>query len=109
MAMKWLSLLFLFSLLSFCTPKGPQTFTSSFIGKTKMELIDSKGKASEIRMNGTNRIYIYKTREEYYGKKEKLNKNGQPIAKKTFIIEYIFYINKENIIYKYQVWRRKKK
>ncbi len=107
--MKWLSLLFLCTSLSFCSPKGPQTFNNPFVGKSKQELIDSKGLAKDIRTSGTNEIHIYKTYEGYYGKKEKLNKNQQPILKKKYIIEYIYYINKEGLVYKYQVWRKKVK
>jgi hypothetical protein len=107
--MKRFSLFFLISILSFCTPKGPQTFNNPLVGKTKQELIDSRGKAKEVRVSGSNYIYIYKVKEEYYGKKEKLDNNQKPIVKKKYIIEYIYYINKEGIIYKYQVWRKKVK
>ena len=102
--MKFLSLLLLCTSLFFCTPKGPQTFSSPYLGKQKQELIDGKGLAKDIRISGTNEIHIYRSYEEYYGKN---NKRTTP--KKTFIIEYIYYVNKNGIIYKYQVWRKKKK
>ena len=105
--MKWFSLFCLCLSLSFCSPKGPQTFSSPFIGKTKQELIDSKGLAKDIRGSGTNEIHIYKSYEEYYGKKEKPNKAQRTTPKKTYLIESIYYINKEGFVYKYQVWRKK--
>ena len=101
-------LYFLFVLaFSFCTPKGPQTFSSPFIGKTKAELILSKGSPTQIKIYDKSEVYIYKTKEEYYGKKQPISKNGEIVKpKKTSIIEYIYYINDKEIIYKYQVWKK---
>ena len=104
--MKWIIFLLLSFLIS-CSPKGPQTYDNYFVGKTKQELIDSKGVAREIRIAGTNEIYIYSIRQEFFGKKEKLDENQQAIPKKIYIIETIYYINKEGMIYKYQVWKKK--
>ncbi|MBW6482040.1 MAG: hypothetical protein K0B10_03165 [Vicingaceae bacterium] len=102
-------LLFVLS-FTFCTPKGPQTFSSPFIGKTKAELISSKGSPTQIKIYDKSEIYIYKSKEEYYGKKQPISKNGEVVKpKKTSIIEYIYYINDKEIIYKYQVWKKVKK
>lgn len=104
-------LYFLFVLsFSFCTPKGPQTFSSPFLGKTKSDLILSKGSPTQIKIYDKSEIYIYKTKEEYYGKKPPISKSGEVIKpKKTTIIEYIYYINSEEVIYKYQVWKKVQK
>ena len=96
----------LFSLFTFCSPKGPQTLDHPFIGKTKQDLITRKGVAKEIRIYGENEAHIYKKREEYYGKKSTLDDTKQT-PKKVFSIEDIFYINKKGIIYKYQFWRKR--
>lgn len=104
-----LYILFIFS-LTFCSPKGPQTFSSPFIGKTKSNLILSKGTPKEIKIYDKSEIYIYKTKEEYYGKKPPISKNGEALKpKRITIIEYIYYINSDEIIYKYQVWKKVQK
>jgi hypothetical protein len=89
-----------------CTPKGPQTFSSPFIGKSKQELISSKGIPSEIKNFGDTYAYIYKSKEEYFGniKNNTISDSLQP--KKTISIEYIYYINNQNIVYKYQIWKK---
>lgn len=93
--------------LLFCTPKGPQTYNSPFVGKTKGELIAAKGIAKEIKIFDKSEAYIYKTREEYFGKIAKSNKEKELTPKKVYEIEYIFYINEKGIIYKYQVWKKR--
>lgn len=98
----------LFSLsLFFCTPKGPQTYSSPFVGKTKNDLILSKGIAKEIKIFDNTEAYIYKVREEYFGKKTTTSKDTKLIPKKVVEIEHIYYINEKGIIYKYQVWKKR--
>lgn len=91
--------------LSFCTPKGPQTYDSNFIGKTKSDLISSKGPAHRIKVFDESEAYIYIKKEDYYGKKIKQPLPEQP--KKSFQIEYIYYINHDDVIYKYQIWKKR--
>lgn len=92
-------------LLVRCTPKGPQTYSSPFIGKSKEFLITTKGKPSLIKAFDNSKAFIYTKKEEYYGKTENIDPNKKP--KKVYLIEYIYYINHEGIVYKYQVWRKK--
>lgn len=99
-----LSLLFMFA---FCTPKGPQTFKNRLVGKTKQDLIRERGTAHRIKIFDNSEAYIYIKKEEYYGKKSSDPFKGKP--KKVYEIEYIYYINQEDIIYKYQVWKKKVK
>lgn len=95
------------ALLFACTPKGPQTYNSPYLGKNKEELIITKGLAKEIRVFGNTEAYIYKTKEEYFGKIKGDTISDSLIPKKTYSIEYIYYINENNIIYKYQVWKKR--
>ncbi|MCO6499983.1 MAG: hypothetical protein J5I47_06345 [Vicingus serpentipes] len=104
--MKWSIIIILVSLLAFCSPKGPQTFSHPFVGKTKQDLIISKGNASEIRVYGENEAHIYKKREEYFGKKPAIE-DADKAPKRVYSIEDIYYINQEGVIYKYQFWRRR--
>jgi len=104
--MKWSVFFLLFSLLTFCSPKGPQTLSHPFVGKTKQDLIARRGIAQEIRIYGDNEAHIYKKREEYFGKKNTLDDANRP-PKKIFSVEDIFYINNKEVIYKYQFWRRR--
>ena len=104
---KWLFLsLFMISMIC-CTPKGPQTFTSPYIGKTKQELYQSMGKPTEIKKTEKAEIIIYRKREEYYGKKNPETSSKEVVPKKVFIIERIYYANSTGEIYKYQVWKKK--
>lgn len=104
--MKILWLLVLLLVFISCTPKGPQTFSSPFIGKTTQELTFEKGSPTEIKNFGDTHAYIYKVKEEYFGniKKDTISNSLQP--KKTISIEYIYYINNQNIVYKYQIWKK---
>ena len=98
----------LFSLsLIFCSPKGPQTFDSPFIGKTKSDLISSKGIAKEIQIFDESEAHIYKVREEYFGNKVSLKDISKSTPKKVIEIEHIYYINNDGLIYKYQVWKKR--
>lgn len=98
----------LFSLsLFFCTPKSPQTYSSHFVGKTKSDLILSKGIAKEIKIFDNTEAYIYKVREEYFGKKTTTTKDTKLTPKKVVEIEHIYYINEKGVIYKYQVWKKR--
>jgi len=99
--------IFLLSLcLLFCTPHGPQSFDSPFIGQTKNDLIRAKGMAKEIKIFNNTEAYIYKTKEEYFGKKS-LSADALQTPKKIVEIEYIYYINEKGYIYKYQVWKKR--
>jgi len=94
--------------LLFCTQKGPKTYLSPFIGKSKTDLIRAKGIAKEIKIFDKTEAYIYKTKEAYFGRKTNSN-NPDTLAspKKVIEIEHIYYINANGIIYKYQVWKKK--
>jgi len=98
--------LILFTLIN-CSPKGPQTYSSPFIGKSKEDLVNSKGMAKEIKNFGITEAYIYKNREEYFGNIKSDSISSSLVPKKIFIIEYIYYINENGIIYKYQVWKKR--
>lgn len=102
------TLIVIFSLsLLFCSPKGPQDFDSPFIGKTKADLIFSKGPASKIKIFDKSEAYIYITKEEYFGSKAEPKNNDELKPKKTIEIESIYYINKKGFVYKYQVWKKR--
>ncbi|PJA07553.1 MAG: hypothetical protein COX70_06230, partial [Flavobacteriales bacterium CG_4_10_14_0_2_um_filter_32_8] len=96
--MKILGILIISFSLIFCTPKGPQTYSSPYVGKTKSELIATKGIAKTIKIFDKTEAYIYKTREEYFGKKITLNdQDSSVLPKKVFDIEHIYYINEQGI------------
>lgn len=101
---------FYFLLITFlffsCSPKGPITYSSPLVGKTKTQLIKEKGMAKKVKLFKNAEAYIYTTIEEYYG-----NKTITPETKpnKKVQIEHIYYINTDNIVYKYQVWKKKVK
>lgn len=93
-----------------CAPKGPQTFDNPMVGKTRSELIAAKGAANEVKIYDNAEVFIYKTKEEYYGKKPPVDKEGNlRKPKEIVVIEYIYYINEEEKVYKYQVWRKRYK
>jgi len=102
------SFLIMLSLL-FCSPKGPVTYKSSFVGQSKAVLISAKGKAKTVKLFDTSEAHIYTEKEEYFGKKIQSDENVMVIPKKTFITEHIYYINDKGIVYKYQVWKKKTK
>lgn len=103
--MKKLFILFISLSLFFCSPKGPVTYKSSFVGQSKTTLINAKGIAKTIKVFDESEAYVYKVKEEYFGKKSLPNPESQ--AKKTFITEHIYYINNKGIVYKYQVWKKR--
>ena len=105
--MKQIGVFIILSTLLFCTPKGPQTFNSSYIGKMKSDLIAIKGAPKEIRVFDNAEAYIYKIKEEYYGKKMPSDKTKNLTPKKIYEIEHIYYINAKEYIYKYQVWKKR--
>lgn len=92
-------------LLIQCNQKGPQTFSSDFIGNTKEHLIGIKGPAHRIKIFQESEAYIYVKKEDYYGKNIKPPLPDKP--KRSYEIEYIYYINSDNIVYKYQVWKKR--
>lgn len=105
--MKKIPILLISFTLLFCTPKGPKTYKSNFVGKTKADLIAAKGVAKEIKIFDNVEAYIYKTREEYFGKITNSKKDKELTPKKVYEIEYIYYINEKGVIYKYQVWKKR--
>ena len=104
-----MKLLFSFIFIAFligCSPKGPQTYSSPLVGKSKNHLISAKGVAQKIKIYQDSEIYIYTTKEEYFGNKNpETDKNAKP--GKVFDIEHIYYINADQTVYKYQVWKKK--
>lgn len=109
-AMRLAVLFILTTIIYSCTPKGPQTFDSPYVGKSREELILAKGVANEVKIYDNAEVFIYKTKEEYYGKKPPVDKEGNlRKPKEIVVIEYIYYINEEEKVYKYQVWRKRYK
>jgi len=100
---------FLFPLvLIFCTPKGPITYKSNYVGKFRSDLVADKGKPKKVVVYPDSiEAYIYIKREEYFGKKQKFKEGVPLVPKKVVNIEHIYYINSEGIIYKYQVWEKR--
>lgn len=110
LTMKMLVVAIILTVIFGCTPKGPQTFDNPMVGKTRSELIAAKGAANEVKIYDNAEVFIYKTKEEYYGKKPPVDKEGNlRKPKEIVVIEYIYYINKEEKVYKYQVWRKRYK
>lgn len=70
-----------------------------------MELIRDKGPAQKVQLFDNAEALIYVKREEYYGKVSADKLPNEP--KRIYEIEYIYYINAENIVYKYQVWKKR--
>jgi len=105
--MKWIVGFIVASAVMCCSPKGPETYNSPFIGKTKAELIESKGVAKDIKIYDDQEVYIYKSREEYFGKIDTLVPGAPMIPKKILEVEHIYYINGKGKIYKYQVWGKR--
>jgi hypothetical protein len=95
--------------LLFCSPKGPVTYKSSFVGQSKSYLINSKGLAKTVKVFDNSEAHIYIEKEEYYGKEIYSDDNVMMIPKKINITEHIYYINKKGIVYKYQVWEKRVK
>lgn len=104
--MKYFYFILIFILFFNCSPKGPITYSSPLVGKTKAQLIKEKGVAKKIQVFEKSEAYIYTTLEEYYGKKIV---TPETKAKKKVEIEHIYYIDNNNIVYKYQVWKKKVK
>jgi hypothetical protein len=100
----------LISIIFGCTPKGPQTFDSPYVGKSREELIAAKGAANEVKIYDNAEVFIYKSKEEYYGKRPPIDKGGDlRKPKEIVVIEHIYYVNNNGKIYKYQVWRKRYK
>lgn len=104
--MKFLYFILIFVFVFGCSPKGPITYSSPLVGKTKTQLIKEKGVAKKIKIFDNAEAYIYTTVEEYFGKKE-ITPESKP--KKIVAIEHIYYINANDTVYKYQVWKKKVK
>lgn len=104
--MKYLYLILIPLFIIACSPKGPVTYTNPLVGKTKAQLIKEKGMAKKIKLFENAEAYIYTSREEYFGKKI-ITPEMKP--KKVVEIEHIYYIDTNNMVYKYQVWKKKVK
>ena len=102
--MKYFYFLLITLLFFSCSPKGPITYSSPLVGKTKTQLIKEKGVAKKIKLFENAEAYIYTTVEEYYGNKT-ITPETKP--KKVVEIEHIYYIDANNVVYKYQVWKKK--
>lgn len=102
--MKYFYFISIFILFFGCSPKGPITYSSPLVGKTKAQLIKEKGVAKKIKLFENAEAYIYTTVEEYYGNKI-ITPETKP--KKVVEIEHIYYIDANNVVYKYQVWKKK--
>ncbi len=105
MIMKALYLILTFFVLLSCSPKGPITYTSPLVGQSREALIKEKGVAKKIKVFENAEAYIYTTTEAYFGKKKLVTAETKP--KKVVEIEHIYYINSNNIVFKYQVWKKK--
>lgn len=102
--MRFLYFILAFLLVLGCSPKGPVTYSSPLVGKTKAHLIREKGVAKKIKIFDNSEAYIYTTIEEYYGNKT-ITPETKP--KNKVEIEHIYYINSNDTVYKYQVWEKK--
>src|SRR5690606_22882128 len=88
-----------------CSPKGPVTFASPLVGKSKTELIKEKGTAQKLKVFDNSEAYIYVVKEAYFGKVKEITPETKP--KQVVEIEHIYYIDANNMVYKYQVWKKK--
>ncbi len=107
LSMKKVSFFFLITLLLACSPKGPQTFDNPYVGKTKSEIISTRGKPAEIKVYDDVEVYIYKRREECFRKAPSSDKEKDLTPYRVYSIEQIYYVNSDDVIYKYQVWRKR--
>ena len=103
--MKLILLILLSFTLLFCSPKGPVTYKSSFVGGTKAELVFAKGAAKTVQYFDQSEIHIYSFREDYFGKNVQFDETTLP--KRSTVTEHIYYINDKGLVYKYQVWKKK--
>lgn len=88
-----------------CSPVGPVTYTSPLVGKSKVQLVKEKGAAQKIKVFDNAEAYIYVVREAYFGKTKVVTPETKP--KQMVEIEHIYYIDANNMVYKYQVWKKK--
>ena len=105
--MKYLLVILITIPLLYCSPKGPVTYKSVFVGQSKADLVFAKGPANTVKVFDNSEAHIYKITEEYFGKKIQSDENVMVIPKKTSVTEHIYYINEKGLIYKYQVWKKK--
>lgn len=98
-------LIILVVLMVACSPKGPVTFASPLVGKSRIELIKEKGTAQKVKIFDNSEAYIYVVKEAYFGKNKEITAETKP--KQVVEIEHIYYIDANNMVYKYQVWKRK--
>lgn len=103
--MKYFYFILIFILFFGCSPKGPITYSSPLVGKTKAQLIKEKGTAQKIQVFENSEAYIYVVKEAYFGKKKVVTPETKP--KQVVEIEHIYYIDTNNVVYKYQVWKKK--
>ncbi len=88
-----------------CSPEGPITYTSPLVGKSKVQLVKEKGTAQKIKVFENSEAYIYVVKEAYFGKNKEVTAETKP--KQVVEIEHIYYIDANNMVYKYQVWKKK--
>ena len=98
-------LIILVVLMAACSPKGPVTFASPLVGKSRIELIKEKGTAQKVKVFDNSEAYIYVVKEAYFGKIKEITPETKP--KQVVEIEHIYYIDANNMVYKYQVWKKK--
>jgi hypothetical protein len=103
--MRGVFFLLIIVLLVACSPEGPITYTSPLVGKTRAELIKEKGTAQKIKVFEKSEAYIYVVREAYFGKVKEIKPETKP--KQMVEIEHIYYIDANDKVYKYQVWKKK--
>jgi len=104
--LKWIAILFLSLSLFFCTPKGPQTYKSAFVGKTKQDLM-LKGLLKKLRFLMAQKLIFILFVKSILAKTKKLKQTGSLKPKKIYDIEHIYYTDKKGVVYKYQVWKKK--
>ena len=105
--MKIIFLITLSFTLLFCSPKGPVTYKSPYVGETKEHLEHNNGTPQSIKTFDQAEAYIYSSKEDYFGKNTKFDKNVTVLPKYSLITEHIYYINEKGIVYKYQIWKKK--
>lgn len=103
--MRKIGLILVFFSLIYCSPKGPVTYSSPLVGKTKSDLIKEKGTAQKVKIFGSDEALIYVVREAYFGRIKEIKPETKP--KQIVEIEHIYYVNSLGKIYKYQVWKKK--
>ena len=103
--MRFIFFILIFVSVLACSPEGPVTYASPLVGKSKLQLIKEKGTAQKIKVFENAEAYIYVVKEAYFGKNKVVTADTKP--KQVVEIEHIYYIDNKNMVYKYQVWKKK--